>query len=70
VELFHPGYFVQGYRHLVNGIGGTWCGVTGELPSEIVYQLDFKQNPRYFASHSTKIDITALNLALRTIDAI
>ncbi len=67
VELFHPGYFVHGYRHLVNAIGGTWCGVTGQLPPEIVQHLDYKQSARHFALHPTRIDTNSLKKALSTV---
>ncbi len=64
VELFHPGYVVNGYRHYTNAIGGTWCGVTGQLPKNIITELDVKQNARSFALLPTKIDITSLRMAL------
>ncbi len=64
VELFHPGYFVHGYRQLVNAIGGTWCGVTGQLPAEIIQYLDLMQDARHFALHPTLIDDTSLKMAL------
>jgi capsular polysaccharide biosynthesis protein len=64
VELFHPGYVVNGYRHYTNAIGGTWCGVTGQLPENIITELDVKQNARSFALLPTKIDITSLRMVL------
>jgi hypothetical protein len=67
VELFHPGYVVDLYRNVTNAIGGTWCGVSGQLPGDIVQHLDYDGDPRYFQSHPTRIDITSLKLALETV---
>ena len=67
VELFHPGYIVNLYRHLTNAVGGKWCGVTGQLPPDIVRQLDYKKKARYFALEPTRIDITSLRMALEYI---
>jgi hypothetical protein len=70
VELFHPGYVVNTYRNLTNAIGGTWCGVTGQLPPDIVRRLDYDGDSRYFASQATRIDVAALKLALETVGII
>jgi Glycosyltransferase 61 len=64
VELFHPGYVVDMYRYMTNDIGGTWCGVTGQIPDTLIKELDVKQQPRSFATSSTKIDINSLQMAL------
>lgn len=64
VELFHPGYVVDMYRHMTNAIGGTWCGVTGQIGENVVKELDFKQKGRSFALSPTKIDTTSLRMAL------
>src|SRR5262249_25954966 len=67
VELFHPGYVVDMYRHLTNVVGGTWVGVTGQMPGNLVRELDEKGNARSFAAASTRIDPGALERALRFI---
>jgi hypothetical protein len=67
VELFHPGYVVNLYRNLTNAIGGKWCGVTGQLPADIVQHIDYSADRRHFADHSTRIDIAALKMALETM---
>jgi hypothetical protein len=67
VELFHPGYVVDLYRNLTNAIGGTWCGTSGQLPADIVQHLDYNGDSRYFQSHPTRINISALKLALETV---
>lgn len=64
VELFHPGYVVNMYRHITNAVGGTWCGVTGQLPASVIRELDFKQKARSFALSPTRIDTTSLCMAL------
>lgn len=64
VELFHPGYVAKYYRGLANAVGGTWCGVIGELPENIIQELEVKKNLRSFANSSTRIDISSLRKAL------
>lgn len=68
VELFHPGYVVDVYRQDTNAVGGTWCGVIGQLPENIIKELDYKKKPRSFALSSTKIDITSLRMALECLE--
>lgn len=68
VELFHPGYVVNMYRHTTNIVGGKWCGVTGQLHPEVIRDLDFKQKPRSFALTPTRIDTTSLCLALQHLE--
>lgn len=64
VELFHPGYVVDMYRYMTNDVGGTWCGVTGQIPDNLIKELEVKQQPRSFALSSTRIDTTSLQMAL------
>ncbi|MEG4457048.1 glycosyltransferase family 61 protein [Microcoleus sp. N9_A1] len=64
IELFHPGYVVDMYRHIANAVGGTWCGVSGQITQDVIAKLDFKQQARYFALTRTKIDINSLRRAL------
>jgi len=68
LELFHPGFVVNHYRHLTNAIGGTWCGVTGQMPAEIVRELDVKRNGRKFAYSPIRIDLDSLRRALDFLD--
>jgi capsular polysaccharide biosynthesis protein len=68
LELFHPGYVVDVYRQDTNAVGGTWCGVTGQLPDNIIKELDYKKKARSFALSSTKIDITSLRMALEYLE--
>lgn len=68
VELFHPGYVVNMYRHMTNAVGGTWCGVTGQLPESVIKELDFKQKARSFALSPTRIDTNSLRTALEYLD--
>jgi hypothetical protein len=70
VELFHPGYFVHGYRLMAQAIGGRWCGVTGELPPDIIKYLDYKKEWRHFALHPTRIGKVSLEMALTTLEMI
>ena len=64
VELYHPGYIVKLYRYLVNAVGGTWCGVTGQLPPDIIRRLDYEKKGRYFAFEPARISIESLSMAL------
>ena len=64
IELFHPGYVVDMYRHAVNAVGGTWCGVSGQITEDVIGKLDFKQEARAFALTPTRIDINCLRMAL------
>ncbi len=65
VELFHPGYVVDMYRRMTNAVGGTWCGVTGQISDSVLTELDFKQKARSFALSPTRIDTTSLSMALQ-----
>jgi len=64
IELFHPGYIVRMYRFIANIVGGTWCGVTGEYPPDIIRRLDYEKMGRYFALKPTRISIDSLKMAL------
>jgi len=64
LELFHPGYVVDMYRNIANAVGGSWCGVSGQITKDVIGKLDFKQEARAFAEKRTKIDINYLRMAL------
>jgi capsular polysaccharide biosynthesis protein len=64
IELFHPGYVIDMYRNMANAVGGTWCGVSGQITEDVIGKLDFKQEARAFAETRTKIDINSLQMAL------
>ncbi|MFM9268549.1 DUF563 domain-containing protein [Tychonema sp. BBK16] len=64
IELFHPGYIVNMYRHMANAMGGTWCGVSGQITKDVIEELDVKEKPRAFALTSTRIDVNSLRMAL------
>jgi hypothetical protein len=68
LEIFHPGYVVNLYRRLTNAIGGTWCGVTGQMPASIVRELDVKGKAREFVYSPIRIDIGSLRSALEYLD--
>ncbi|MGB3560518.1 MAG: glycosyltransferase family 61 protein, partial [Geitlerinemataceae cyanobacterium] len=65
VELFHPGYVTHLYRNIVCVLGGSWCGVTGEMETNLIKELDVRKNSRRFALSPTKIDPTSLRKALQ-----
>ena len=64
IELFHPGYVTHSFRHTTIAVGGSWCGVTGQMPPDIIQRLDFEQKARYFAGASMTIHPDALQKAL------
>jgi capsular polysaccharide biosynthesis protein len=64
IELFHPGYVIDMYRNMANAVGGTWCGVSGQITEDVIGKLDFKQEARAFAGSRTQIDINSLRMAL------
>lgn len=64
IELFHPGYVINMYRTMANAVGGSWCGVSGQITEDVIGKLDFKQEARAFANTNTKIDINSLRMAL------
>jgi capsular polysaccharide biosynthesis protein len=64
IELFHPGYVIDMYRNMANAVGGTWCGVSGQITKDVIGKLDFKQEARAFAESRTQIDINSLRMAL------
>lgn len=68
LELFHPGYVVNLYRRLTNVIGGTWCGVTGQMSSGIIRELDVKHKARKFALSPIRVDHGSLCRALEYLD--
>ena len=64
IELFHPGYVVDMYRHMANSVGGTWCGVSGQITEDVIGKLDFKQEATGLAGTRTQIDINSLRMTL------
>jgi len=68
IELFHPGYVVDMYRHMVNAVGGTWSAVTGQITADVIRDLDFKEKARQFALRPTKIDPNSLRRALKYME--
>jgi capsular polysaccharide biosynthesis protein len=64
IELFHPGFVTNWARHITNGVGGTWFGVTGQLPPDIIKHLDYRGKAKHFAFHDIRIDIEGLRTAL------
>jgi len=64
IELFHPGYVVNMYRHMANAMGGTWSAVSGEITKDVIEELDVKEKARAFALTRTRIDINSLRMAL------
>lgn len=69
IELFHPGYVTHTYRHFTCcELGGRWCGVIGQMESNLIQELDVNQNARHFALSSTKIDPTSLRKALQHLE--
>jgi hypothetical protein len=67
IELFHPGFLINWCRHMTNAVGGKWCGVTGQLPPDIIKHLDYNGKAKHFAFHDTRIDITSLRMALKNV---
>ena len=65
LELFHPGYLSPTYRRMTNAIGGTWCGVTGQFPVNLIRELEMKKQGRYFASANMRIAPSSLQEALQ-----
>lgn len=68
LELFHPGYVTTIHRHLTNAVGGTWCGVTGQMPPNLVRELDKKQRIQYFAWSAIRIDLHSLARGLEHLN--
>lgn len=64
LELFHPGYVTTVYRHVTNAVGGVWCGVAGQMPENIIRELDIMQRPRAFAESAIRIDLHSLTRGL------
>ena len=67
VEIFHPGYRTIYYRHMTNAVGGTWCGITGQLPPDIIKHLDYRHEARFYHSANMRIDIVSLSMALKYV---
>lgn len=68
LELFHPGYVVDMYRHITNAIQGTWCGVSGQMPKDLIWKLDEQGQARSFALSPFKVDLDALGMGLAFLD--
>jgi capsular polysaccharide biosynthesis protein len=67
LELFHPGYVVDMYRHMTNAIGGTWCGVAGKIPKDLIWKLDEQQQSRHFALSPFRVDLGSLSRGLESL---
>ncbi|ELR96548.1 DUF563 domain-containing protein [Gloeocapsa sp. PCC 73106] len=67
IEIFHPGYVVYSIRNIVACVGGTWCGVTGQMP-ETFSEAELAENPRKFADASITVNLDSLRLALDYMD--
>lgn len=66
IELFHPGYVVDIYRRDNAVSGGRWCGVTGQMPEDIIQKLE--KDARSFAFSRMTIDPMSLQKALDELD--
>lgn len=64
LEIFHPGYLVDLYRHSIAAVGGKWAAVIGQLHPEVIQALDFEVKPRQFALADTTIDLGSLRMGL------
>jgi hypothetical protein len=67
IELFHPGYVVDIYRRDNAVSGGSWCGVSGQFPGNIIQKLEVEQDARSFALSRLTIDPISLQKALDEI---
>lgn len=56
IELFHPGYVTHAFRQMTYAVGGSWCGVTGQITENVIKELDFNHKARAFAMSPTTID--------------
>jgi hypothetical protein len=70
IELFHPGYVVDIYRRDNAIAGGRWCGVTGQLPGNIIQKLEVEKDARSFALARITIDPMSLQKALDELEVL
>ncbi|MFN5514753.1 MAG: glycosyltransferase family 61 protein [Cyanobacteriota bacterium] len=68
IELFHPGYVTTAFRTMSVAVGGSWCGVTGQITPDVIEQLDYKERGRHFAASPTRIDLECLEKALGNLE--
>ena len=68
IELFHPGYVVDIYRRDNAVSGGRWCGVTGQLPDDIIRKLDTEKDARHFALSRLTIHPDCVQRALDVLE--
>ncbi|HTL90073.1 MAG TPA: glycosyltransferase family 61 protein [Leptolyngbya sp.] len=68
IELFHPGYVVDIYRRDNAVSGGRWCGVTGQLPGDIIQKLDAEGKSRHFALSRLTIHPDSVQRALDDLE--
>ena len=64
VELFGPGYSVDCYRRYAAILNAHWCGVRGQITSEVLRDLDERNMPRRHEASSFRVDPMSLEMAL------
>ena len=64
IELMHPGYATRFYRRCIESIGGRWCGVTAQMPKNLIHDLELAPNPLLFAGYDLSISPKSIELAL------
>jgi hypothetical protein len=50
---------------MANAVGGSWCGVSGQITEDVIGKLDFKQEARGLVRTRTQIDINSLRMTLK-----
>ncbi|MFP5268838.1 glycosyltransferase family 61 protein [Coleofasciculus sp.] len=69
IELFNPGFIPQSFRKMINAVGGTWCGVTGQMSDSVFKDLNLKPfQARKYSLSPTIIDTSSLRMALEYLN--
>lgn len=64
IELFGPGYSVDLYRRYAGVLNAHWCGVRGQITSEVIRDLDTRNLPRCHETTPFHVDPSSLEMAL------
>ncbi len=64
IELFGPGYRVDGFRRSSAALNSQWCAVRGKITPDVVRDLDVKRLPRSHEKSSFSVDPGCVEMAL------
>ena len=64
VEMYHPGFAVDFFRRITSLVSGSWCGVYGRIPADLVRRMDEADDPTPYLFSPTRVSQQSLERAL------